>query len=176
MMSCTICDLVKDKHGMLFEDEHLAIVLAQKPAVPGHVLLVPKQHAAILEQIPDFVIGKLFDKANKVSIAVFETLGAEGTNIIVNNGIAAGQTANHCIVNVLPRRQNDGLDFAWQPKQLSEEEMSTVELTLKEEAKGIGAFEKEKAKPKEIPAKKAEEIKEAKDDINYLLKQLERLP
>lgn len=174
-MSCTICDLVKTKHGLLFEDEHTALLLAPKPATPGHVILVPKQHAAILEQIPDFVIGKLFDKANTISIAVFEMLGAEGTNIIVNNGITAGQSVNHCVVNVLPRRQNDGLNFTWQPKQLSEEEMSTVELTLKEEAKSIGVFEKEAPKPKEITTK-AEEIEENQDEVNYLLKQLERLP
>jgi histidine triad (HIT) family protein len=119
-------------------------------------------------------MGKLLDKANKVSIAVFETLGAQGTNIIVNNGVAAGQTANHCVVHVLPRRENDGLDFTWQTKQLSEEEMSTVELKLKDEAKNVGVFEQEKPKPKEAP--KPEEIKKAEDEINYLIEQLKRVP
>lgn len=173
-MTCNVCDLIKGRQGLLFEDEQMAIMLAPKPAMAGHVWLVPKQHSAILEQIPDFVIGKLFDKANKVSISVFETLGAEGTNIIVNNGIAAGQTTNHCIVNVLPRRENDGLNFQWQTRQLSEEEMSTIELKLKDECKNIGVFEKEKPKPKE--EKKPEEVKAAQDEINYMLKQLDRIP
>lgn len=173
-MNCTICDAIKAKQGLLFEDEHLAILLAPKPSVAGHVLIAPKQHAAILEQVPDFVIGKLFDKANKVSIAVFEALGAEGTNILVSNGIAAGQTSNHCIVNVLPRRENDGLDFAWKTKQLSEEEMSTVELKLKDETKNIGVFEKEKPKPKELP--KPQEVKQDDAEVNYLIKQLQRVP
>ncbi|MEM4246800.1 MAG: HIT family protein [Candidatus Woesearchaeota archaeon] len=172
-MACAICDLLKEKKGMLFEDEQIAILLAPKPAVPGHIILAPKTHAAILEQVPDFMIGKMFDKANKVSIAVFEALGAEGTNIIVNNGIAAGQSVNHFLINVIPRRENDNLNILWQPKQLSEEEMSTIELQLKEESKGIGVFEKEKEKPKE--EKKPEEIKEEEEE-NYLLKQLERLP
>lgn len=171
-MACAICDLIKGKKGMLFEDEQIAIILAPKPAAPGHIILAPKVHAPILEQVPDFIIGKLFDKANKVSIAVFETLGAEGTNIIANNGIAAGQTANHFLLNVLPRRENDGLNFAWQPRQLSEEEMSTIELKLREESKDIGIFEKEQEKPKE--EKKPEKIED--EGENYLLKQLERLP
>jgi len=174
MTTCEVCELVKDKKKLLFEDDKLAITLAPKPAVAGHVWLVPKEHAAILEQVPDFVTGKLFDKANKVSIAVFEALGAEGTNIMVSNGVAAGQSTNHCIVSVLPRRENDGLNLAWQPKQLSEEEMSTIELKLKEETKNIGAFEKEKPKPKELP--KPEEVKEAEEEVNYLLKQLKRMP
>ncbi len=172
-MSCFVCDLVKEKKGLLFEDEQIAVLLAPKPTVPGHVLLAPKQHAAILEQIPDVVMGKLLDKANKVSIAVFETLGAEGTNIIAHNGVAAGQAVNHAVLNVLPRRENDGLNFAWQTKQLSEEEMSTIELQLKDETKNIGAVEKEKPKPKELP--KPKEIKE-EEEINYLLKQLKRIP
>jgi histidine triad (HIT) family protein len=171
-MGCEICELIKAKKGLLYEDEQIAILLAPKPAVAGHIILAPKIHAAILEQVPDFIIGKLFDKANKVSIAVFETLGAEGTNIIANNGVAAGQSVNHFLLNVMPRRENDGLNFAWQAKQLSEEEMSTIELKLREESKSIGIFEKEKEKPKEV--KKAEEIKD--EGENYLLKQLERLP
>jgi histidine triad (HIT) family protein len=173
-MNCSVCDQVKEKRGLLFEDDDIAIILAPKPAVAGHAWLVPKKHAAILEQVPDPVVGKLLDKANKVSIAVFETLGAQGTNIIISNGVAAGQAENHCAVNVLPRRENDGLDFTWQTKQLSEEEMSTIELKLKDETKNIGAFEQEKPKPKEAP--KPEEIKKAEDEINYLIEQLKRVP
>lgn len=173
-MNCTVCELVEKKQGMLFEDEHIAMLLAPKPAIAGHLILVPKQHAAILEQVPDPVIGKLLDKANKASIAVFESLGAHGTNIMVHNGIAAGQTTNHVTLNVIPRMENDGLNFAWPPQQLSEEEMSTVELKLKEETKNIGAFEKETPKPKELP--KPEEVKEEHEEENYLLKQLKRLP
>ncbi len=173
-MNCAVCELVEKKQGLIFEDEQIAMLLAPKPATAGHLILVPKQHAAILEQVPDSVIGKLLDKANKASIAVFEALGAQGTNIIVHNGIAAGQTTNHATLNILPRRENDGLNLAWQPQQLSEEEMSTVELKLKEETKNIGAFEKEKPKPKELP--KPQEIKEEDEEENYLLKQLKRLP
>ncbi len=173
-MACETCDLIKGKKGLLYEDEQMAILLAPKPAAAGHIILAPKKHAAILEQVPDFVVGKMFDKANKASIAVFETLGAEGTNIIANNGIAAGQTTNHFLLNVIPRKENDGLKLLWQPKQLSEEEMSTIELKLRDESKNIGVFEKEEEKPKEI--RKPEEIKEEKEEENYLLKQLERLP
>ncbi|MEM2916688.1 MAG: HIT family protein [Candidatus Woesearchaeota archaeon] len=171
-MACETCSLIKEKKGLLYEDDQIAILIAPKPATAGHIILAPKRHAAILEQVPDFLVGKIFDKANKVSIAVFEALGAEGTNIILNNGVAAGQATNHFLLNVLPRRENDGINLAWQPKQLSEEEMSTIELKLKDESKNIGIFEKEEEKPKEI--KKPEEIKE--EEENYLLKQLERLP
>jgi histidine triad (HIT) family protein len=173
-MNCETCELIKSKNGMLYEDEHIAMMLAPKPAVPGHIILLPKKHAAILEQVPDYVAGSLFDKANKASIAVFETLGAQGTNIIINNGVAAGQTTNHCTLHVLPRQEKDNLNLAWQPRQLPEEEMSTIELKLKEEAKNIGAFEKELQKPKEIMPKEPE--KEECEEENHLIRQLKRMP
>ncbi|MBW2973680.1 HIT family protein [Candidatus Woesearchaeota archaeon] len=170
---CEICDLIKSKKGKLYEDKKVYAFLALKPATTGHVIIASKEHYPILEQIPDFVAADLLVKANKISMAAFETIGAEGTNILMQNGVAAGQKHNHAVLHVIPRRENDGLNLMWKPKQLSEEEMSTIEITVKKEAEGIGAFEKEKEKPVEI--EKPEKI-EAGPEEDYLLKQLERLP
>jgi histidine triad (HIT) family protein len=149
-------------------------MLAPKPAAIGHIIIVPRAHYPILEQVPDFIISDLFIKANKVSVALFEGLGAHGTNIIVQNGIAAGQKSAHLIIHIIPRTENDSLDFAWKPRQLNEEEMSTVEIQMKEAASGIGGFQSEEAKPIEAEAK-VEKIKAGKEE-NYMVKQLERIP
>jgi histidine triad (HIT) family protein len=170
---CEICDLIKSKKGKLYEDEKVYAFLAPKPATTGHVIITTKEHYPILEQVPDLVTGELFVKANKISMSCFETIGAEGTNILIQNGVAAGQKHNHVILHVIPRRDKDGLNLAWQPKQMGEEEMSTVELKVKQETGAIGSFEKEKEKPIEI--KGPEEI-EAGPEEDYLIKQLERLP
>ncbi len=172
-MTCDICDLIKSKKGKLYEDEKLIAVVAPKPATVGHVMVIPKKHGAILEQIPDYIVSDLFTKANKLSMALFEGLGAHGTNILVQNGVAAGQTHNHCIMHVIPRRENDGLDFNWQPKTLSDDEMSAVENKIKDETKGVGFFEKEPAQKEVVEEKKPEELSDQED---YMLKQLERLP
>ena len=176
MAGCEICDQIKKKKELLFEDEKVAAFLAPKPSSIGHIQIAPKNHYPIIEQVPDFEIGHMFFIANKLSVAVFETLGMQGTNILVQNGLAAGQKHAHFMVNVIPRRQDDGLNFDWKPKQLGEEEMSTVELKLKEAAKNIGEFEKEKAKPIELD-QEAEKITSSLDDEeNYLIKQLRRIP
>jgi len=170
---CEICDLIKSKKGKLYEDEKIYAFLAPKPASTGHVILTSKEHYPILEQMPDFIAGELFTKANKISMAAFETIGAEGTNILMQNGVAAGQKHNHAILHIIPRRENDGLNLMWQPRQMDEEQMSTVELKIKKEAEGVGAFEQEKEKPVEV--KGPEKIKAGPEE-DYLLKQLERLP
>jgi len=159
-----------EKNLLLYEDDKLFAFLHPSPTAAGHIVLTTKEHKQILEQIPDFIAKELFIKANKLSISAFESLGAEGTNILIQNGIAAGQNFSHFIMNIIPRRTNDGLNLIWKPKQPSEEEMSTIELKLKEGTKTIGEFEKEKAKPKEI---KEEKMSEKED---YMIKYLKRIP
>ncbi|MBW2982115.1 HIT domain-containing protein [Candidatus Woesearchaeota archaeon] len=174
--TCVFCQAVKGqaKVERIYEDDKILAILHPRPASKGHVLVFSKKHYNILEQIPDFELGDLFKKLNKISIAAFEGVKAQGTNIIIQNGVAAGQEIPHVCVHIIPRNENDGLNFQWQPKQLTEEEMSTVELTLKKEAEGIGSFQKEEKKEPVKLDKKAEKLKD--DEENYLIKKLTRIP
>ncbi|MFC1752344.1 HIT family protein [Thermoproteota archaeon] len=171
---CPYCQIIWDKEKKkIYEDDKVVAVLEQKPSSQGHVLVMPKEHYPIIEQVPDFLVSHVFAIANKISVALFESLNAQGTNIIVNNGIAAGQESAHFLINVIARREGDGLDFQWQPKQLSEEEMSTIELQIKEQTKSIGEFEGEKAKPIEMDGK-AKKI--SGDEDNYMWKRFMKMP
>lgn len=173
-MTCGICSLLSTKKNVIYEDERVFVYIPEKVAVPGHIIVAPKLHYPIIEQVPDDTIGSLFNIANKFSLIIFELFQAEGTNIFVQNGTAAGQMVAHSVVHVLPRRNKDGIALEWSPKEFSEDEMTTVALQLKDGAEKI-AFEKEKAKPIEVK-ETAEEIRERKDEANYLIKQLERIP
>ncbi len=175
MSTCPICDVIARKHCLIYEDEKICAFLPDAPLVPGHMLVTPKQHIPILEQVPDFVIDQLFIKANKLSIALFESLGAEGTNMIITNGPAAGQVYPHVLLHVIPRKTNDNLPLLWQPKKASEEELTVVEEKLKENAGSVGQFEREPKKPIEITPPK-ELPKETEKGESYLIKQLRRLP
>lgn len=178
--SCIFCETVKGKTKLqkIYEDETFVAVLHPTPAAKGHILVFTKKHYPIVEQIPDYELGDLFKKVNKLSVASFEGVKAAGSNIIIQNGVAAGQRTPHICVNIIPRVDNDGLNFLWQPKQLTEEEMSTIELKVKEETEKIGGFEKEqKREPVKIEEKR-EKIaeKEGDEEENYLIKQLGRIP
>ncbi|MBI2548697.1 HIT family protein [Candidatus Woesearchaeota archaeon] len=198
--TCTFCSMVAGHFPAqkVFENDTVMAVLAPAPAAYGHLLVMPKQHFPIIEQVPDFVMGEMLLVCNKLSTAVFETLGSTGTNIIVQNGIAAGQTAAHCMAHILPRRENDNLNFQWQPRQLSEEQLSTVELQITEFTQGIGHFDK-KEPEKEPEATSSppsspqptrgeehghdhghkhdeESLHEDEEEENYILKQLQRIP
>lgn len=172
---CIICQIVGGAvpSKKVYEDDLVMAVLDVNGANPGHCFIMPKNHYPIIEQVPDSEIGKMFQVSNKISTAIFETLGAQGTNIFVANGIPAGQTVAHFMINVIPRKENDGINLQWQPKQLSEEEMSTVELKLKEQSKNIGNFEKEKKAPK-ISAPKPVVLSDEEEE--YFSRQIRRIP
>ncbi len=173
---CIICQIIDGKvpSKKIYEDDEIVALLDFNGANPGHSFVMPKQHFPILEQIPAKLIGKLFNAANRVSSAIFEALGVQGTNIFVANGISAGQKVAHFMINVVPRTENDGINMQWQPRQLDEEEMSTIELKLKEEIGNVGIGE---APAKSMQPKKAELIPEKiSGEESYLVKQLRRIP
>ena len=173
--TCIICQIIGNKipSKKIYEDELVMAILDINGANPGHCFIMPKNHYPIIEQVPDLEIGRLFNVSNKISSAIFESLGVQGTNLFVTNGIPAGQTVAHFTINVIPRKENDGINLQWQPKQLSEEEMSTVELKLKEQTKNIGHFEKEEKKPR-VQAYKPVVLSEEEEE--YFTKQMRRLP
>ena len=159
----------------IYEDEKVVAVLCPEPLSKGHAWVMPKDHFSIIEQIPDLEIGSLFNVANKISVALFEILQAQGTNVFVQNGIAAGQTHNHFMINIIPRMPNDGINMEWKPKQLSQEEMSTIELKIKENVKSVGYFEEEDKGPIDMDKKEKKTFTDS-DEENYMIRQLRKIP
>ena len=170
-MTCLFCDMIQKNEGVVYSDSHIVALLHPLPATVGHVVVMPREHIPIFENIPDYRVADLMKKAKKISVGVFETIKCEGTNVMIQSGVAAGQKYAHAMVHIIPRQEGDNLPLGWKPRQFNEEELSVVELKLKEAAKDIGAFEKEQAKPKEVKA--PEKISGEKD---YLVKGWERVP
>jgi len=170
MSECLFCKLIEQKANKVFEDEKIFVMLSPEPAVPGHILVLPKKHAPIIEAVPDFVVSDMFKVANKIGVAVFEGLSAQGTNVLIQNGTAAGQSHNHVMLHVLPRFENDGLQLTWTPQQADQEDLAAIESMVRDEGGASAVFEEEKAPP--VAVDKPEEVKS--DD--WRTKQLDRLP
>ncbi|MBN2453991.1 HIT family protein [Candidatus Woesearchaeota archaeon] len=149
MSDCEHCRFAEEKELVVFEDELVVAVLAKKPVALGHILVMPKQHVTILEQVPDNVAERAFIIANKVSTALFDVLRINGTNIIVENGTAAGQTTPHFAINVIPRTENDGLKLSWAAKRFSDEQISMAEMQLQKEIQGAPEEQKQSEEKKE---------------------------
>lgn len=173
MQNCLLCGIVDGRipSKKIYEDDTVLAVLDVNGSNPGHCFIMPKSHYPIFEQVPDLEVGRLFIIANKTSSAIFQGLNVHGTNLFVANGIPAGQTTAHFMINIIPRIDNDGINLQWQPKQLTEEEMSTVELKIKEYADKVGVETKKQA------TKKPERFEDSsEEESEYYIKQLNRIP
>ena len=171
---CIICQIAANNipSKKIYEDDVALAILDINGSNPGHCFVMPKNHYPIIEQVPDAEIGRLFQISNRISSAIFDSLGAQGTNIFIANGIPAGQTIAHFTINIIPRKENDGINLQWQSKHLTEEEISTIELKLKEQTKNIGHFEKEEKKARSPP----KPVILSGEEEEYFTRQMRRIP
>jgi histidine triad (HIT) family protein len=111
--TCPFCDLI---HGagevsMCFEDAEVVAFMDIQPVNTGHVLVVPREHYESIEDIPSSLASHLFQVSMQLAPVVKQVAGAEGLNLVVNSGVAAGQDVFHYHVHVIPRKSGDGFDI-----------------------------------------------------------------
>jgi len=172
-MKCDYCEILQDKRHLLYEDKDIAVAMKDTALSPGQVTIFPKQHFTILEQVPNDVLERCTSMSNKIGIAVFESLGCHGTNIIAQNGLAAGQVVPHFALEIIPRMENDNLPLQWQPMQLMEDEIDQAHAILISQ---IEKMAKEENKKEVVVPQAKEKIDHDATKENYLLKSIRRLP
>ncbi len=114
MTDCLFCGIVAGTvaaHVVLADDIAVAFLDA-RPVFKGHVLVVPRPHHVTLADLPVGLVGPLFTRVRRVSAAMPEALGAQGSFVAENNTVS--QSVPHLHVHVVPRTKGDGLrGFFW---------------------------------------------------------------
>jgi histidine triad (HIT) family protein len=85
------------------------------PATRGHLLVMPREHAADLLEVPEADLDACARTAQRLARRVKERLGADGVNLLNSCGPAAWQTVFHFHVHVIPRYADDPLRLPWAP-------------------------------------------------------------
>ena len=109
-MSCIFCRIVAGEipAEVVAREPEVTAFLDVQPLADGHVLVVPRAHAACVEDLEQAEADALFRAVVRLAGPVREALGAAGTTIGVNNGEATGQTIPHVHVHIVPRWPDDG--------------------------------------------------------------------
>lgn len=113
--NCIFCKIVNGDipSKTLYEDSEFKVIFDISPASQGHVIILPKYHAANIFELPEEITGKAFVLAKKVATVLKEVLNCDGVNILQNNGEAAGQTVFHLHIHVIPRYKGDNMGLTW---------------------------------------------------------------
>jgi histidine triad (HIT) family protein len=108
---CLFCRIVRKEipAKLVAEDEHCVAFRDINPQAPVHVLVIPKQHVASLDQATDPVmLGRLSLMA--AEIARKEGITAGGYRTVMNTNRDAGQTVFHVHLHML-----GGRSMHWPP-------------------------------------------------------------
>lgn len=128
---CIFCKILAGKipSTTVYEDDSFKAILDVNPAARGHVIILPKIHAANLYELPDEVASKIMVVAKKIAIALKETYHCDGINVLQNNGEASGQTVFHLHVHVIPRfaGDTDTINIGWKPGETPEDLAAVAE-------------------------------------------------
>lgn len=132
MSNCIFCKIIAGElpSSKVYEDKDVLAFLDIKPINPGHTLVIPKSHFESIHDTPDEIIAKISIVAKKIAGSIQRNLGAEGVNIGMNNGKAAGQIVFHAHVHVMPRYSKDSFKL-WTGKDYKTGEREIVADKIK---------------------------------------------
>jgi histidine triad (HIT) family protein len=138
--NCRFCQIIAgdEPSHVVFEDEHSLAFLDNRPLFPGHSLLVPRDHHETLADLPDELIGPLFESARLLSVAIPTAMRKPGSFVALNNVVS--QSVPHLHVHVVPRKPKDGLrGFFWpRTKYDSEDQMREVAKLVRDAIAAAG--------------------------------------
>lgn len=77
------------------------------PVNPGHALLIPRRHVASWFEATRAEQAELLEAVEVARAEIDRRFGADGFNLGINVGAAAGQTISHLHLHVIPRRTGD---------------------------------------------------------------------
>ena len=104
-----------------------------RPVFKGHTLLIPRDHHETLADLPGGLIEPFFERVQRLSVAVRDAKGAQGSFVAMNNVVSQSVPHLHC--HVVPRVKKDGLrGFFWpRTKYTSGEEAAEVADAIRSE-------------------------------------------
>lgn len=89
------------------ESDNFWAIYNLAPILPGHSLIIPKQHYQSILEVSDNELSEMMVFSRKVIRILFKTFNVEAFNWTIQEGIEAGQTVPHLHLHLIPRVPND---------------------------------------------------------------------
>ena len=110
---CLFCKLLAGDipADIIYESDTAIAFRDINPQAPTHVLIIPRQHIATINDISDddqALVGSLYTAAREIAAA--EGIDGDGYRAVMNCNEGAGQTVFHIHLHLL-----GGRGFSWPP-------------------------------------------------------------
>lgn len=157
----------------LFHSDSFLVDLSENPAAKGHLTILNFKPMIDCNDKELFVF---FMGVSQCATALFELLGAHGTNIIIQ------EKDDSLSGDIISRMPNDGLDFLWQPTKADPVQIDEIAKSIKDEI-DILVWEKDNPGKDSSSGSSSstttisqETSADGTPKINYLFKKLHRTP
>jgi histidine triad (HIT) family protein len=129
---CLFCKIVAGEipSTRVHEDDRTVAFMDINPATRGHLLVVPRDHAADLHAIDPEDLAACGRVAQELAGRMRDRLGADGVNLLNSCGSAAWQTVFHFHLHVVPRYADDPLELPWTPAPGDPDEIAVAAEAL----------------------------------------------
>lgn len=114
MEDCVFCRIIKGiaPASIIYTDGKVAAIMDIQPVNPGHVLIIPKAHAAQLSKLDEETGAHTFKIAMRIAKALrHSSIKCEGIDLFLADGEAAFQEVFHVHLHVIPRFKGDGFEI-----------------------------------------------------------------
>ncbi|NOV02097.1 HIT domain-containing protein [Paenibacillus sp. LMG 31457] len=108
-LGCRLANNRLEAH-IVYETEAVTCLLDHAPLNEGHILILPKQHYADVDDLDESTAIEIMLTSAKLAKALKDIFRPDGITMIQNGGIFNDLTHYH--MHIFPRYKEDG--FAWQ--------------------------------------------------------------
>lgn len=110
MDDCIFCKIIAGDipARTVYEDDDVLAFLDANPLARGHTLVVPKSHHERIDDLPAADREIVFETLGRLAPTVEAAVDADGINVGMNDGEAAGQEIPHVHGHLVPRFEGDG--------------------------------------------------------------------
>ena len=109
--ACLFCAIAAGdaEASLVYQDETAVAFMDRYPVTPGHLLVVPREHAVGLEDLDAKTSAHVWSVGHNLARALRRSgLRCEGINVFLCDGEVAFQTVFHFHLHVIPRYAGDG--------------------------------------------------------------------
>jgi len=137
--NCVFCMIQAGKApaSFVYRDGFVSAFMDTTPINPGHILVVPREHAARLKDLGPEAGERLFRAGQMLAGALPKAgIRCEGVNLFLADGEAGGQDVFHVHLHVIPRFIGDGIKLTYMehhPVSVSRDELEKVAGALRKQ-------------------------------------------
>src|SRR3989344_5845721 len=132
--NCVFCSILADRipSEKLYQQDKITAFLDSAPISKGHTLVIPDRHVTHFDELTETELVGLSKAAALLAPRIVRAVGADGYNLGINNGRAAGQIVTHVHWHVIPRFEGDGLK-SWPNRKTVSTQLQQIAEAIRKE-------------------------------------------